>query len=102
MILASLPGLDRRLGFEKRARVRFTARSIPFGLGFKVSSAAMGANAHEASGSGSATEIDRMMAELGLREEDLDDVVFDDKAAPPESTRWRAVARVHIDKPYSQ
>ncbi|XBI52765.1 hypothetical protein VPH35_035097 [Triticum aestivum] len=43
-----------------------------------------------------------MMAELGLREEDLDDVVFDEKQAPPDAIRWMAVARVHIDKPYSQ
>lgn len=42
-----------------------------------------------------------MMAELGLREEDLDDVVFDEKDAPPEATRWMAVAWVHIDKPNS-
>ena len=43
-----------------------------------------------------------MMAELGLWEEDLDDVIFDEKQAPPIAGRWTAVARVHIDKPYSQ
>lgn len=50
----------------------------------------------------SAAELERMMAELGLKEEDLDDVVYDEKEAPPEAARWMAVARVHIDKPYSQ
>lgn len=55
-----------------------------------------------ASGSSAASDVEKMMAELGLREEDLDDVVFDEKDAPPEATRWMAVARVHIDKPYSQ
>lgn len=56
------------------------------------------------SGSGSAAteEIDKMMEELGLRDEDLDDVVFDEKEAPANAARWMAVARVHIDKPYSQ
>ena len=30
-------------------------------------------------------EMESMMKELGLREEDLDDVVFDEEAAPPEA-----------------
>ncbi|XBJ19781.1 hypothetical protein VPH35_010715 [Triticum aestivum] len=42
------------------------------------------------------------MKELGLREEDLDDVVFDDKTAPPEVARWIALAKVHSAKTYSQ
>lgn len=43
------------------------------------------------------------MQELGLREEDLDDVVFfDEKEAPPEAGRWMAIARVDMDKPYNQ
>nr|XP_020190890.1 uncharacterized protein LOC109776643 [Aegilops tauschii subsp. strangulata] len=43
-----------------------------------------------------------MMQELGLKEEDLDDVVFDEKDAPQAAARWIAVARVNSDKPYSQ
>ena len=43
-----------------------------------------------------------MMKELGLREEDLDDVVFDEKEAPPDAVRWIAVAKVHSSKTYSQ
>ena len=62
----------------------------------------MGSKAKDVAGSRSATEVEKMMAELGLREEDLDDVIFDQKAAPPDATRWMVVARVHIDKPYSQ
>lgn len=50
----------------------------------------------------SGSDLERMMAELGLKEEDLDDVVYDDKQAPPKAASWIAVARVHIDKPYSQ
>ena len=62
----------------------------------------MGSKADEASGSNTASDMENMMAELGFREEDLDDVVFDEKRAPPYETRWMAVARVHINKPYSQ
>ena len=62
----------------------------------------MGSKADEASGSNTASDMEKMMAELGFREEDLDDVVFDEKQASPEAVRWMAVARVHIDKPYSQ
>lgn len=43
-----------------------------------------------------------LMEELGLREKDLDDVIFDEKEAPPAAIRWMAIARVHIDQPYSQ
>ena len=60
----------------------------------------MGSKAKEAPGSSSAS-LENMMAELGLHEEDLNDVVFDEKAAPPDATRWMAVARVHFDKPYN-
>lgn len=39
--------------------------------------------------------------ELGLREEDLDDVVFEPEVSPlPEATRWMAIARVHTDRKY--
>ena len=40
-----------------------------------------------ASGSSGASDVERMMAELGLNEEDLDDVIFDEKDAPPQGPR---------------
>lgn len=43
-----------------------------------------------------------MMQELGLQEEDLHDVVYDEMEAPLAATRWLALARVHMDKPYGQ
>ena len=58
--------------------------------------------ASEASGSGTHEDLEAMMKELGLSEEDLDDIVVDQKAVPPEATRWMAIARVHNEKPYSQ
>ena len=64
-----------------------------------ASNEASGAAAAEADG---IDDVQLMMKELGLREEDLDDVVFDEKEAPPAATRWMAVCRVHISKPYSQ
>ncbi|KAI5020787.1 hypothetical protein ZWY2020_045675 [Hordeum vulgare] len=42
------------------------------------------------------------MEELGLNEENLQDVVVDEKDVPEESTRWMAIARVHTPKSYSQ
>ena len=50
----------------------------------------------------STSELESLMAELGLQEEDLDDVVVYEDVVPLDVTRWMAVARVHIDKPYSQ
>ena len=56
----------------------------------------MGSKADEASGSNTASKVEKMMAELGLRKEDLDDVIYDEKEAPPDSAMWIAVVRVHI------
>lgn len=42
------------------------------------------------------------MEELGLNEENLQDVVVDEQDLPEESTRWMAIARVHTAKTYSQ
>ena len=53
-------------------------------------------------GSSGVNDVEKMMMELGLREEDLDDVVFDEKEAPPDAVRWIALARVHSCKTYSQ
>ena len=56
-----------------------------------------------ASSSGSTTsDLEAMMEELGLKEDDLQDVVVDDSELTPDATRWMALARVHTDKPYSQ
>ena len=45
--------------------------------------------------------VTTLMKELGLREEDLDDVIFDEKEAPVEAARWIALARVHSPKTYN-
>jgi hypothetical protein len=48
-----------------------------------------------ASGAGSSgkDDLDELMKKLGLWEEDLDDVVFEEEPTPPaESTRWLAIA----------
>ncbi|KAM3271767.1 hypothetical protein ACQJBY_042147 [Aegilops geniculata] len=58
--------------------------------------------ADASSGSSGASDVERMMAELGLREEDLDDVIFDEKDAPPQGHIWIALARVNTSKSYSQ
>nr|XP_020201163.1 uncharacterized protein LOC109787013 [Aegilops tauschii subsp. strangulata] len=42
------------------------------------------------------------MEELGLKEDDLQDIVVEDGELPKEETRWMAIARVHTDKTYSQ
>ena len=48
------------------------------------------------------SDVERMMEELGLTEEDLDDVVFGEEQAPPEEHRWTAIAKVNSAKSYSQ
>ena len=60
------------------------------------------ASGSSASGQPEIDDVEALMKELGLREEDLDDVVFDEKEASSEVTRWMVIARVHMDKPYSQ
>lgn len=60
------------------------------------------ATAAEAFGSASVDETAKLMVELGLHEEDLDDVVFEEDKAPLTTGRWMALARVHMDKPCSQ
>nr|XP_020154581.1 uncharacterized protein LOC109751941 [Aegilops tauschii subsp. strangulata] len=56
-----------------------------------------------ASSSGTAnSDLEAMMAELGLKEDELQDVVVDEGDLPEEATRWMAIARVHTEKPYSQ
>ncbi|XBH54775.1 hypothetical protein VPH35_077007 [Triticum aestivum] len=56
-----------------------------------------------ASASGSASsDLEALMEELGLKEDDLQDVVVEDGELPQETTRWMAIARVDTDKAYSQ
>ena len=57
--------------------------------------------ADKAESSGS-SELEAMMAELGRKEDDLQDVIVEEDELPEEATRWMAIARVHTDKPYSQ
>ena len=58
----------------------------------------MGSGSAVADASSSGSEVERMMAELGLCEDDMDDVEVDEGAIPQDAVRWMAVARVHIDK----
>lgn len=58
----------------------------------------------EASGSRSKADgLEQLMIELGLKEDDLDDVIVGDEIDLPEDlTRWMVIAKVHIAKPYNQ
>lgn len=58
----------------------------------------------EASGSSTTMDdVQEMMEELSLKEDDLDDVVFEEEEAPTETdVRWMAIVRVHMQKTYSQ
>lgn len=88
-----------------RCRVPLVLESLAFlfrGLGFGSMAAQMGQGSAAAGTSSSESEIEKMMAELGLREADMDDVVVDEGAIPRDAARWMAVSKVHIDKPYSQ
>ena len=55
-----------------------------------------------ASGSSTVSDVEAMMKELGRREEDLDDVVVDEKEVPKEAARWVALTRVNTNKTYSR
>ena len=60
--------------------------------------------ASRASGSGAeAKDVEQMMMNLGITEDDLDDVVFEEQDVPADAAaRWMASARVHTPKSYSQ
>jgi hypothetical protein len=61
----------------------------------------MDPSASESGGSGKDT-LEEMMLKLRLKEEDLDDIVFEDESPPPaEATRWLAIARVHTEREFS-
>ncbi|KAK1620952.1 hypothetical protein QYE76_026469 [Lolium multiflorum] len=52
--------------------------------------------------SGGDETIDQMMKRLGIVEDDLDDVVYEEEGPlPAEATRWLAIARVFTDSEYS-
>ncbi|KAK1660498.1 hypothetical protein QYE76_048657 [Lolium multiflorum] len=46
-------------------------------------------------------DVEAMMQRLGLKEDDLDDVVFQEEEKPEEDIRWMAVARVHTESEFS-
>lgn len=55
-----------------------------------------------ASGAKGKGKLEDLMKELALKEEDLDDVVFEEEDAPAdEDLRWMILARVHMDKGFS-
>jgi hypothetical protein len=61
--------------------------------------------ADESSRSGKVQDEDlaNLMEELGLEEEELDDMIFEEEGpATEDRLRWLAIARVHTDTPYSQ
>ena len=47
-------------------------------------------------------DVATLMEELGLREEEMDDVGYDEDEAPAEEARWIALAKVNYVKTYSQ
>lgn len=48
-------------------------------------------------------DLEKLMSELGLAEEDLDDVVVEQEdPLPKEATRWVAIGRVHTPKTINQ
>jgi hypothetical protein len=63
---------------------------------------AMSTEVQESSSASGDGRIEQMMKQLGLCEEDLDDVVYEAEDPPPaETTRWMTIARVHTDSEYS-
>uniref|UniRef100_A0ACD5VP47 Uncharacterized protein n=1 Tax=Avena sativa TaxID=4498 RepID=A0ACD5VP47_AVESA len=57
----------------------------------------------ENSSSDGETGIEKMMQHLGITDDDLDDVVFEEESPPPiETTRWLAIARVFTEGEYSK
>ncbi|XBI37081.1 hypothetical protein VPH35_122491 [Triticum aestivum] len=55
-----------------------------------------------ASGSKGKGKLEDLMEELALKEDDLDDVVFEEDDAPlEEDLQWMILVRVHIDKTFS-
>jgi hypothetical protein len=62
----------------------------------------MAMNQGSSSSGGDEAGIEKMLQQLGINEEDLDDVVFEEEEQPPpEATRWLAIARVFTESDYS-
>ena len=62
----------------------------------------MATDATMSSSSGGDKDLAVMMKRMGIREEDLDDVVFEEEDPPlAEATRWLAIARVFTETDYS-
>ena len=63
---------------------------------------AMSKDKSVASSSKGGGELEELLNQLGINEEDLDDVVFEDEIPPPaEATRWMIIARVYTKVEYS-
>jgi hypothetical protein len=59
---------------------------------------------NQASGSGNkkAEAIGDMLQRLGIEEDELDDLVFEDEdSAPRQGIKWMALAKVHTTNPFS-
>lgn len=47
-------------------------------------------------------KMEELMRDLALKEDELDDVVFEEEIAPmEEDMRWMIIVRVHMDKGFS-
>jgi hypothetical protein len=53
------------------------------------------------SGTAGAGDVEALSAKLGLAEDDLDDVVFEEEGKQPDATRWLAVGKVHTETEFS-
>jgi hypothetical protein len=47
-------------------------------------------------------DVEAMLAKLGRKEDDLDDVIYEEEVQQPEEdTRWMVVGHVHIEAEFS-
>jgi hypothetical protein len=59
---------------------------------------------NQASGSGGekAEGLDDLLNRLGIEEDEIDDLIFEEEETPPkEGIKWMALARVHTSKKFS-
>ena len=64
----------------------------------------MASQVNQASGCGIKKDegLDDMLQRLGIDEDEIDDLVFEEEdAAPKVGIKWMALARVHTSKPFS-
>ena len=75
---------------------------VIWGLGFlspPISTSGWSTMASGASRYGTTLDgVETMMKELGLHEEDRDDVVLEQEVSPTKDTLWMVIVRVHTDK----